>query len=285
MKDEAANPLPDSRVIPATPLPGELPSARHWIAFREVGTPNKGVTNPAFFSCELEVAGETSVPEIATLLVKPGDGDQCAREIVGANLARIGGLRVPEPGVVSLPEGLIDSLRRVLPTSGRYSNFENGVAVGSWRVLLTPVASVLDLPDERRDEALRLYVYDMLARNEDRAVRNPNCAYTAEGLIVFDFEQCFLMDLRFVPEDVEVWTAASRGGLGKYHMFYAALRGQDVRPIARDLLDRFSQEDLEDWPSRLPDPWRSEARRIVQHIRIILLNAELFLDDLQRSLA
>lgn len=136
-----------------------------------------------------------------------------------------------------------------------------------------------------QEEAIRLYTFDMLVLNADRVERNPNCAVTADGLMVYDFEQCFAEEPRFLPEDWVPWRVAT-DGLGVEHMFYTGLRGaKNVRKTARWVVQAMTDTRLQACLEGLPRRWVPEGKRIVAYMANVRNHADEFVDDIVRSLS
>jgi hypothetical protein len=260
---------------------------RTWLAWSYSDAPLQGQTKPLFYRCisrEAWVNGDES--ELATFLVKALKSDiPMTREVVGNRIAELAGLTTPEPAKVLLPKRTAESVDAARREAGVFSSQQPGWVSGARQFNALNVMTLADVPRILLDQALRLYTFDMLALHADRKERNPNCAMTAEGLMVYDFEQCFSEEPRFVPEDCPHWRVATVA-LGREHMFYTGLCGaKNVRQTARRVVSAMTDRRLEGCLEGLPRTWVPEGERIVAHVKNVRNHADEFVDDIVRSLS
>ena len=250
-----------------------------------LGAPKQGQRKPLFYECLSRRDPRGKASEAGTFLVKAlSHHAPMVREIVGNRIAGLAGLRTPEPALVFLVPELARRADEARKAAGVFSAQKAGWTSGARQFNATNVMALRDVPAHYRDDALRLYVFDMLALHTDRVERNPNCAITRQGLMVFDFEQCF-MEPNSVPEDCPHWAVAT-AGLGGRHMFYTGLRGAErVRQTARRVVEAMTESRLEACLMGLPNRWVPEGKRIVAHVRNVRNHADEFVDDIVRSLA
>jgi len=204
---------------------------------------------------------------------------------MGNWLAQIAGLNTPEPALVFIDRMVADSVNETMRSRGRYMNIREGLAPGVALFASASAVPVMRLPDLDLESAMRLFAFDMLALNADRKEVNPNCAITTNGLIVFDFEQCFDDEPRFVDQGVPLYAVASRG-LGNQHMFYTSLKGRTgIRRTARLVVSAMTNRRLEKCVGSLPPEWQVEGARIAEHIVFVRTHADEFVEDIGRSLS
>ena len=207
-----------------------------------------------------------------------------AREVVGNRIAELAGLRTPEPARIWLDRRVAASVDAARREAGVFSAQRAGWVSGARQFNATNVMSWTDVPKILQEEALRLHIFDMLALHADRVERNPNCAVTSGGLMVYDFEQCFSEEPRFVPESCPHWKVATTL-LGSKHMFYTGLREvTNARQTARRVIQGMTDRRLEACLQGLPRRWMEEGERIVAHVKNVRSHADEFVDDIVRSL-
>ncbi len=204
------------------------------------------------------------------------------REIVGNRIAEVAGLRTPEPGLIFLDRGIVARVDAARCSAGIFSKQHAGWVSGARQFNATNVLAWVEVTTLLQNEALLLYIFDMLALHSDRVERNPNCAATSGGLMVYDFEQCFSEEPRFV-QDCPHWAATTE--LGSKHMFYTALRGTaNVRRTARRVIQAMTDSRLQACLQGLPRGWMEEGKRIATHIQNVRNHSDEFVDDIVRSL-
>lgn len=264
------------------PLPPPLTT---WIALGYLEAPVQGTTKPLFYQCVSEIVSA----DTETFLVKSlSSYEPMAREIVGNRLAQLVGLRTPIPALIEMPEGLAERVNELRRDAGTFTNQRSGLAAGALQFSANNIMPLSGVASEMREDALKLFVYDMLAWHDDRTDRNPNCAVTADGLIVYDFERCFI-EMEPDEEDesepkLPPWDAAS----GKYascHMFYTGLKGAtEVAQMVDEVLGAMTDEGLAKCLEGLPQEWKPEGERIIRHIEAVKEHADDFVESISRSL-
>lgn len=259
---------------------------RTWLAWSYLDAPIQGTTKPLFYQCyDREIAVRTGELVTETFLVKALSSEgTMAREIVGNRIAQVAGLRTPEPAIVFVSRSVAAQVDRARKASGRFSNQRPGRAAGALQFASSNVSSLSQVPRLLAEDALRLYVFDMLALHTDRTEQNPNCAITEDGLIVYDFERCFVEDDEDEPRMWPLWHGATHG-LGPLHMFYTGLRrAKGVRQMARRVINAMTDSRLSVCLADLPAPWMPEGQRIVRHVKTVKEHADEFVEDVVRSL-
>ena len=258
-----------------------------WVAWSYLGAPLQGQRKPLFYGClNRNALVLRDAFEFGTFLVKALDSDiPMAREVVGNRIAEVAGLRTPEPAIILLGKKLAKSVDDARREAGVFSAQQPGLVSGVRQFNATNVMSWAEVPNVLQEDALKLYIFDMLALHADRAERNPNCAVTADGLIVYDFEQCFSDEPRLVPLECPLWTVATTA-LGPNHMFYTGLRGtKNVRQVARQTIRAMTDSRLRACLQGMPRKWLPESERIVAHVKNVRDHADEFVEDIVRSLS
>lgn len=254
---------------------------------RFLGLAEQGRTTPFF--CEAWRTSNAGKQTIAIykqeFLVKAiGSPEPMCREVFGNLIARVFGLRTPEPAVVYVPEDVLGPALGNLRIAGRWCSASSGLAAACRRVNISSSVPVLDaLKFRHPKDALQLFIYDMLAQNGDRTPANPNCAETADGLVVYDFEQCFSLDGDKMAEG-SAWLPCQRG-LAGFHFCRPFLAGTKPRKVelTRAVL-RLTEERLSKMIKAMPNEWKPEGERIKDHILLIRENLDEFAEDILSAL-
>lgn len=125
----------------------------------------------------------------ADYVVKPGSPTvpDALHELLGALLAPMWGVRVPEPVIVSFAPALIGYMAAGgarLALAARQLSLSGGLAFGS-RKIDAPLLRAAE-PVEVWPEARRLWMFDLFIGNPDRTWDNPNLLFDPDGLIAID---------------------------------------------------------------------------------------------------
>lgn len=204
---------------------------------------------------------------------------------MGNALARLTGLRTPDPVVALMGETMANEVNDMFRKMNRFPNMIAGHCPGCRQFRAGQESMLMDIPMRDAKSALTLYIFDMLSGNSDRVIRNPNCTVDSTGLIVYDFEQCFSLDEREMFDPLRPAWLVSNHGLGRTHMFHSKLVGlPDVETEVKRILGKLSTRTLRTIESELPDAWRPEASRIIGHVKMIRDHADDFIKDIVESL-
>ena len=251
--------------------------------YRElIGRPKQGSKDPVFVECECD---ETPSGMRLQALVKPsGDVEPQVREYLGNRLARGFGLFTPSPLVVRFEREDLDSFRHHYTRERRFLPQMPPELAGSVKVRLgTNVPLTTSLGPDLYPSAWRLFAFDMMTHYADRTEANPNCSWSSEGLMVFDFEQCFPPDPRLMDAG-PIWTPCGRG-LARVHFLYRHLSGRTADfSFLEKALEAVSGTEWRKLVEALPESWHEEAHRILDHVATVADHAAEFGEDLRAGL-
>jgi hypothetical protein len=245
-----------------------------------VGRPAQGSKDPIFIDCLLR-----STNRRQGVIVKPSsDPGQQAREFLGNKLARAFGLQTPKPLIVQLEDEDLDALRKLYQREQRFFPRCVPELAGAYRVPLgTNIPLNVSLDPDLFEPTTRLFTFDMLTHYADRTESNPNCSWNGHGLLVFDFEQCFPTEPRLMDAG-PAWRPCSRG-LANLHCLYRHLRGRRADlGFLPDAVGRLTGKNWRNVVDGLPDTWREESLRILEHIEGIANHLDDFCQDLRSVL-
>jgi hypothetical protein len=211
---------------------------------------------------------------------------QLVREIYGNLLAHFFGIVTPDISLVNIPlEFHTVQFNPELKTMFQRSP---GLNFGSKTLTGVPIFQP-SVQSDLISEAMSIFCFDMLIRNSDRRVANPNLFHTSSSLIVFDHEQAFpyshpqmLLGGLPAPWDLnEPWI--------KQHVLYSDLKKYgmpgDIDTFISEL-DMLSDDFLATIEEQIPVAWRAEElSNISAYIISARNNAAKFKRSLQEVLA
>lgn len=204
-------------------------------------------------------------------------------EVFAPLLAKDLGVITPEPALVSLSQAVIDQAHNQLRPYGLTPS--PGTCAGSHycRPGFTEVTADTYLPATSREQAARLYAFDMLIQNPDRRRDKPNCGLFNGNLIAFDHETAFSFVLSIGTTN-EAWEV-TKYGFAHHHLFYKDFRRikPDFRPFIDDL-KKLTQKQLDEMLDEIPVEWRANDDKICRHITGIISMADKFHLELIGSL-
>lgn len=256
-----------------------------WRATRFEGFASQGQMRPNFFSCHNDELAEEKLPCTEVFLLKTLDSpEKLCREVLGNVLAASMGLLTPAPAVVWVSPEAARIANDALERAQRFGNVRPGWAAGCKFVDLGHAFIPSEKTVKRNlGESMALFLFDMIAHNPDRTGRNPNCAIGASRLVAFDFEQCFDPD-GDLYEAEPVWQPYRRG-LASLHFLFPILRRLGVdRTSLLSRLDSLQLAPLQQASEEVPALWKAEARRIIDHVDLVLNHRADFLEDLMIGL-
>lgn len=119
-----------------------------------------------------------------------------------------------------------------------------GAAAGCELLNIAPYTIEQHLTPVQKEQAAKMYVFDLMCQNSDRRKQKVNCGLIGEGLLAFDFEKCF--NHLFVPiigglKGVS-WEPSKAIG-PKSHLFYKASRQRPLPPgTVINMIERLNQD-------------------------------------------
>ena len=186
-----------------------------------------GRTSPAIFTCEGQ--GLASPDEF---VVKLKGGIELRErgllyELYASLLANYLAIGCPKPAIVSIQEDLGRIVQDQLagdPRRAQIISDSVGLNFGSqFLVNLTVWPVDKGIPQLMLEAALRIYAFDALIQNPDRAFNNPNLASRGDDIFVFDHEMAFSFLLGILPNQTP-WRLEHEEYLGR-HVFARKLKG------------------------------------------------------------
>lgn len=205
-------------------------------------------------------------------------------ELFGNSLARMLGLKTPEPCLVHVSAPFANAANLILEREGLV--LKAGLASGCQYFSggyrnVTPET----LSSDELQEAAQIYAFDVLAQNPDRIRQRPNCAMSSVGITTYDFETAFSF-VRLIGKQPSPWEV-SKHGLARNHLFYSALRARKKELSWKPFISqmrKLTKPHLERMTGGLPHTWLAHTPKIYSHILTVVEHAKDFELELRRSL-
>jgi len=247
-----------------------------------------GRTSPAIFSCvggELEGASEYVVKLQGGLdLGERG----LALELYASMLAAYFGMSCPRPAIVLVEEDLAAVILSQLvgeDNKARVIRGSTGLNFGT-QFLVNLSAWPVDKPvsGQMQLAAMRIYAFDALIQNPDRAFDNPNLGSRGDDLFVFDHEAAFSFLLNVIPSRTP-WKLATEQYLER-HVFAKSLKQIAFPADFLRRLNDLSGEVTRYFSEQIPNGWRSgDLPKIESHLALMSEHAAEFADEVTRRFA
>ncbi len=208
---------------------------------------------------------------------------QLVAEIVGNATARRLGVLVPEPAIINISPSVADLMNASIRNHGYSFEVQAGPATGcEYMRGLVNYTPGQQMSSELREQAERVFVFDMLSQNSDRRPGKANCALSSQGLVAFDFELCFAH--KFLPiigaSDVVPYEP-SKVGISRGHIFYDLVAN---KLPDRELVEAMASSLTLDWWTKLlkslPPSWQPDASKIGDDLMTIGKHSSEFAKDL-----
>lgn len=246
---------------------------------------SSGRTSPALCSCiALEDTG--AIRDVVVKLrggMESSMGSLC--ELYGALLASHFSLDTPSPCLVLITDEFAEvasyelqeeKARMIRESVGWNYGSEALKAFSIWPVnrRVTP---------QQEATAMDVFAFDALVQNVDRRRENPNLGTQGDQIVIFDHECAFSFLLAILPSP-RPWELVNEVYLAN-HVFRSSLNGLQYDGSFREKLSSLSDDVIAGFVENVPDEWpRDYIPRIEQHLRLMRDNAEVFINNLQRSL-
>ncbi|MFN3652568.1 MAG: HipA family kinase [Armatimonadota bacterium] len=238
-------------------------------------------------------ASPPSGPRITQEFVVKGKGGELdARslccEAFGYLLARELGILTPTPAVVNVDPTLLlrpdiaEVLRR------EQVKLQPGEAFGSeyFHANFTPVSAFAPLTNETFPQAVAIFAWDLVFQNPDRKGHNPNCAFSGQRLLAYDFELAFTFLLPLLGQRMDPWEVTKQG-IHQHHVFYRHLRSRekavDWEPFLTKL-GQLTEGRMKALVGCMPVGWQPWAIKVCQHICTVQAHLDQLRWELRRSI-
>lgn len=251
---------------------------------RKMGT---GRNLPSLLSCDdCEIVAKFSGAECGQ--------NGLAREALAAMLAADLGLPVPEPVLVELIEGFVESLP---VEEGQLKALIGRSVVPGFGSVRLPSGFSVWAPGRRVEDnlvvqATEIFAFDALVLNSDRRAENPNCQSDGSSFAIFDHEMALMSIGIGTVLNPAPWQPGGLSslthGLGE-HVLYRSLhrRSGDLGRLER-AWGAISVERFEEYASAIPRSWvdaRENVAEAIHYLRELLDRLSDAFLEVRRALA
>ena len=247
-----------------------------------------GRTSPAIFSCEGgEPTGSTEyVVKLRGGLERRERG--LVYELYASMLGSYFGLSCPRPAIVLVEEDLAGGILEELAGDDRKAQIvRNSVGLNfGTQFLVNLMVWPVDksVQGSMQEAAIRVYAFDALIQNPDRAFSNPNLGSRNDDLFIFDHELAFSFLLSIFPNRTP-WKLATEDYLER-HVFARVLNRVPFPADFLLLLSELSEEVTKYFSEQIPDEWKSDdLPKIESHLAQMSEHAAEFAEEVTRRLA
>lgn len=211
------------------------------------------------------------------------------RELLGAWMAMELDIQSVEPVLVNITDDFLKTLsgRQGYKAALQSIGYNFGSVYQTGFQLIPPAN--FHLNENLKQQALSIFMLDMLIGNADRGAGKPNVLSNGEKLLVFDHELAFsFADLFSFSRNSTPWIFGPlEREMYMQHYFFNLLRGEyhDFTQLT-DKLDCFNNNFWQTANQWIPNDWKTEdLATIQQHITSIVSNKREFADQLTLILA
>jgi hypothetical protein len=255
-----------------------------WTAEQYLGRAEAGRTKPLRLNCSRKTGEPETTGDRAEFYAKfvglaEVTEQMLFAEMLGNALARASGISTGEPAFIEIDEGFGTFLRRM-------DIRVNGIGVGSRNLgpgLSAPTFGRMS--QEQKEDAARLYLFDLVVQNPDRQANNSNCLAVGRKLFAIDFGDCFSFLYPIVGVSAHPWEV-SRQGIAARHVFHQELKECEMDwPALTTRMLEASAELLEGSERWLPVEWTGWAERVHQHFKVLQEHEQELVFEVARSVA
>jgi hypothetical protein len=149
----------------------------------------------------------------------------------------------------------------------------------------------MPLPKNQQEEALKIFVFDLLIQNADRGHQKANLNTNGKELKIFDHELAFSYTALIGLPATEAWKL-DENGVDKYltkgHLFYKYLKGKFDLPID-ETIDSLKAINGDFWnvaKTLIPTQWVTDNfQKIKAHTQNVIANLDNFTNEIKRILS
>ena len=263
----------------------------HIFAVSPLGEANSGTTGPVIIRGMDEKTGDES----GEYYLKPIAAHRMSAraslfELLAAFMAKQLGLNVADPVLINVSKDFADLCRgkpyykKITDSIGINFGTKNfGGGFYTW----LPETS---LPFTLQEEALKIFVFDMLIQNADRGHQKANLNTNGKELKIFDHELAFSYTSLIGSSIKDEWVLDENGfekDLIFKHLFHKHLKGKNDLPIdgVVDLIKLFDSEFWKKAEKLIPAKWMESFQKIKLHTQSVVNNVNKFKIEIRRILS
>lgn len=264
----------------------------HIFAVSPLGEAGTGTTAPIIVRGMDERTGDESGEYYLKPVAAPRMSAKASMyELLAGFMAKQLDLNVAEPVLINVSEAFAELCRgkswykKVAESIGINFGTKNfGGGFYTW----LPETS---LPFTLQEEALKIFVFDMLIQNADRGHQRANLNTNGKELKIFDHELAFSYTDLIGYSTRDEWVLDENGfekDLIFKHLFHKHLKGKNGLPIdgVVDLVKSFNSEFWKKAEKLIPAMWMDQSfQKIKQHTQSVVKNVNRFKTEIRRILS
>ena len=214
--------------------------------------------------------------------------ESSCRELIAVFIAMELDLFVAEPAIIDVGEEFVETLTGI--DGYKYAANSIGLNFGCKYVSSSSHVEFVRnqrLNQKQKQEAVRIFAFDVLVSNPDRRRNNQNMLTDGDRILIFDHELAFsfILDLK---QNKRPWILnAIDISWIKDHYFYPFLKGShyDFKFFV-EIFERLDDNFWEKVFKSIPQQWANDQiYRIRTTLEQIVYNRVIFLDELNRVLS
>lgn len=194
-------------------------------------------------------------------------------EAIASFLAADLNLPIPEPKLVNISAEFASTLPStyIRVSSKSFYAFGSSRLPSSYRIFTNPVAS---FTPEQMQAASEIFAFDMVIKNPDRRISNPNCLTNGVSFAIFDHDlslrpKLLSFDLEpWEPDFLETWNYEE-------HIFYKSLKQKtefiNLEPFS-DAWKAIDDKRLQAYQNALPFEWLKGNEENTEKILSLVAN-------------
>lgn len=215
------------------------------------------------------------------------DEAACGRELLTSFLASELDIHTPKPAVIRVTENFLSTNSvKNHPEFGKIIK-SKGINFGSlYQKGNLPIEQLQVLSPIQKEQAARIFFFDILLKNSDRRKEKPNMFVVNENIYAIDHElpYGFLATLSFLMPDNPWELNDTDVNAGKNHFFYPLLHGKkniDYETVTQPFVT-INETFWTKAYSLLPESWMSDSdfQRTKKHFTDIQSNFETFKSEI-----
>lgn len=264
----------------------------HIFAVSPLGEAGNGTTAPVI----IRGMNEKTADESKEYYLKPTAAHRMSArasmfELLAAFMAKQLDLNVAEPVLINVSKDFTELCR----DKSYYKKIADSIGInfgtinfGGGFITWLPETS---LSFSLEEEALRIFVFDMLIQNADRGHMKENLNTNGKELKIFDHESAFSY-IRLIGSSAKKEWLLDENGTEKdlifKHIFHRYLKGKKSLRID-EVIDSIKSLDKEFWKKAenlIPSEWMDVSfQKIKQHTRNVVNNVSAFKTEIRRVLS
>ncbi len=235
---------------------------------------------------------KTYLEDDYVLKFRSGEGmtyHSCIKELLGSFIAMELELNVVEPVIINLVSDFVDTIdileeKKIAQNSLGY-NYGSKFLTG-----LNPLYRDMEIYNDLRKEAIKVFIFDIMINNIDRNYRKPNMLTDGNKIYIFDHEKAFsFMEVLVFFRNQSPWLLDTELIWIKNHFFWKEFKSRIIE--IESFIDKLSCLSDDFWNKAeklIPQEWSDKSDYFIgikDHFIKIVQNKDVFKEEIERILA